>query len=1113
MSPDPKLPHEARQHLGGRSKFRLLSAALPLIFALSAGAATTHFTPLTSGEWGDVNARDGDRAFNVEYFHGLDLRGPAFAARLEPFVGSEPDTLSLTHGEAYSARWSATVTPARSGMFPVALRSTGAAVLKVDGRVVLTRPKRAGKFDQRTTGSVEMQRGKPYEFVVEFRNPAGTDRVALEWAAPKATETSSARAPVSQEIVVAPPAGTAIGADASLENGAYRTESRPDGTLIIVEKSTGAQASFAPEFAVVFQPPGHESKMDPKGAKYEDNGPVGNTNYLVPTWNKEPDFLLAAHPRARLRASAVSLRGDRIEWKFPAQAAYVLSAEVTLPADGTEPALTFHFRTTAAGQVSVGYVGAPVIPRADAEWIWQPLVWQDLRFPNRSYLTKEFECPIPFTLAGRGGDAIGVGADTREMPFRMPTNENSRFGVLVRNAAGEAQPMLFAPVLGGPESKMAANTSYDFTLRLIVRRGAWFNAYKHLARDLYHFRDYRENALCSLNTTIENMTDFVLNDRYCYWFPRYKTWGYQNDGGPGAGRQQSAADAVSLALVFDRAEFLNRRARPTLEYMLSRNTVSTNFNRPGFMGGHVNNASDLVAAYRLTGGRTTVIRDLFAPRTDGADTGKRPPPPHRNAIFAARNDLTNELVAYRLTGASAALQRARAAANRYIALRLARPAENYRDLGSSFWTEMAPAYDLLYELYDATRDPRYLQAAAAAMRQFTAYVYLVPVVPDGNFVANPGGRYHGQPVPEEIVPAWRVAANGLASECAGTAHSHRGVFMASYAAWMARLGYDAHEDFFRDIARNAVVGRYANYPSYAYRNGYTTLYQQPDYPLRSFEEIKKFTSAHYNHPLPMTAFLVDYLVSEIYARSEGQIMFPSDYTNTGAYFRNQVYGARPGKFYGDGNVFLWLPKRLVSLDSIQVNYAAARGNGRLYLALSNQSSRPVTTTLTIDAARVSLAGCHHARVWRDNQPAEDTTVTDGQGTVELSPKGLTCLAIDYAVVHTEIQAAMQDPACPPLPAGSSQTVHAVFGEVTATALRFGRGLTSVHVWLRAGPKQVHRAVFQYETKGRAVKHAVTEFPFEITVPVADSRTEFSCRVMADTTHNPAAAAELTVRLK
>jgi hypothetical protein len=423
-------------------------------------------------------------------------------------------------------------------------------------------------------------------------------------------------------------------------------------------------------------------------------------------------------------------------------------------------------------------------------------------------------------------------------------------------------------------------------------------------------------------------------------------------------------------------------------------------------------------------------------------------------------------------------------------LRVDRPAQNFKDVGSSFWHELAAAYDLLYELYQETGDVRYLRAATAAMQEFTAYIYLVPVIPTGDFVAQPGGRYNNQPVPEEIVPAWRVSPNGLTAECAGTAHSHRGVYMASYPSYLARLARDTGETFFRDIARHAIVGRYANYPSYAYRNGFTTVHQQPDYPLRSFEEIKKFTSAHYNHPLPMAAFLVDYLVSEAYLRSDGAIDFPSDYTNTGAFFRNKVYGARAGRFYGESGVYFWLPKRLVNADSAQLNYVAARGNGRLYLAFANQAPRAVTSTIMIDPARVTVPGAHHARTWTNNQPDAGTTVIDGRVTITVPPKGLVGLAIDGAACTTEIQEAMLDPAAAPLPAGSTATVRTTAGDVTATALRFGRGLTSVHVWLKAGPATVQRARLSWTDGGQARHADCAEFPFEFTVPVADAEAVF-----------------------
>jgi hypothetical protein len=1078
---------------------------LALLAILSGGArpmvghaqtAPAAFQPVASGEFGDVNAKDGDAAFNADYFAAPDLTGAPVTSRLEGAVGSGgARILGITGG--YSARWSATVTPNRSGEFPLSLRSIASAVLMVDGKILLQRADDATNFNQRTVGSVVMEASKPYEFVVEMRSPDGKGRIALEWARPQPLAAGAKTAVARSEQLAGPGRGELRAAVITLNNDSYSLASQPDGSFVLTQKGGSARATFAPEFAVVWQPPGAQSRMESKGGKYQDDK-LGWMNYVVPSWDKETDYLVAAHPRTRLRASGVAISNGLIKWSFPPQPGYELSAEVSLPAGRGEPVIVAQLKSQTAAQFSIGYVGAPATGQKSADWIWQPLIWQDKRFPNRSYLTKEFQCPIPWAMTGVSGTAIGVGVDAKELPYRMPTTSDSRFGVLVRNAAGEMQPMVFAPVLGGPESKINAGEDYQFTFRICARKEAWYDTYKHLAQSLYQFNDVRENGECSLNTTIENMMDYVLTDRFSYWYPKFKTWGYQNDGGPGAGRQQSAADAIGLALVCDSSAFYQRRALPTLEYMLSRKTVSTRMDRPDFMGGPVNIPADLVAAYRLTGGRIPIIRRHFEQSADGASTGQPQKPAAPGAIGLARNRMLEDLTQYRLTGRTAFLDRARAAADRYIELRIDRPVEDFRDAASSFWNELSPAWDVLYELYEETGDAKYRTAAAQAMRQFTGYTYLVPVIPSGNFTAQPGGIYNGQPVPEETVPAWRVSPNGLAAECAGTAHSHRGVYMTPYASYLARLGFAAGDSFFTDIARNAVVGRYCNYPSYAYRNGFTTLHQKADYPLRPFEEIKKFTSAHYNHPLPMAAFLVDYLFSDVFARSAGRIDFPSDYTMTGAYFRNRVYGARPGRFYDESGMVPWLPKGLLQLDSVQVNYLAARGNGKLYLALANQSARPVTTAIVLNPDRYKLEGAVPARQWRDNQPAEPMTVTGGRVTVTLSPKGLTCLAIEGGKAITEIQEAMLDPRCEPLPDGSSRTVATGFEDVTATALRFGRGLTTVHVWLKAKPSQVRSAKLIYRESGSSREVACPEFPYEFTVPVADAVGEFHCEVEAVT---------------
>jgi hypothetical protein len=113
-------------------------------------------------------------------------------------------------------------------------------------------------------------------------------------------------------------------------------------------------------------------------------------------------------------------------------------------------------------------------------------------------------------LVTHGGVTTGVLADPAEYPFQpLPNFANSRFGVALRNARGLAQPMLFAPLLGGAGSQMKAGETREFVMRLVVAKANLSATYERVARTLYGFADVRHNALGSLNATFERMLEFA----------------------------------------------------------------------------------------------------------------------------------------------------------------------------------------------------------------------------------------------------------------------------------------------------------------------------------------------------------------------------------------------------------------------------------------------------------------------------------------------------------------------------------------------------------------------------------------------------------------------------
>lgn len=213
--------------------------------------------------------------------------------------------------------------------------------------------------------------------------------------------------------------------------------------------------------------------------------------------------LFEAAQHVSLTAESVRQEQGRWIYTFPENPGFTLRAELSLPDDGAPPVLRYELTPKMDGYFSVGFLGAPAHALDEVDEIWQPLVWQEKRFPRTSNMTLAFRATVPSTFVTRQGKTIGVVVDPAEFPFDpLLVPGNSRFGVAVRNQKGLAQPMAFAPVLGGMGSRMQSGESSTFTLRPVIVPGDTTQAFEYVARHLYGFRDYRTNALGSLNDTL-----------------------------------------------------------------------------------------------------------------------------------------------------------------------------------------------------------------------------------------------------------------------------------------------------------------------------------------------------------------------------------------------------------------------------------------------------------------------------------------------------------------------------------------------------------------------------------------------------------------------------------
>lgn len=910
-----------------------------------------------------------------------------------------------------------------------------------------------------------------------------------------------------------------------------------EGGAIEVTTDDGARREFQPQFTVLMakEDPGLALRwcqipLEGEGVNDNQRGSRNTIPYNVVTWGRtsrpvviDPDQHVAdgfdptvdraygagrtanvfhAAPRATISAIGAEVENKVIYWRFNDHPQFQFSASVGLPPGTAPPILRWELKAVEEGYYSVGYTGAPPTNSAETEAIWQPMIWNERRFPDQPYLTQAFRCPLPTTLVTSGGVTTGVLAEPSELPFMpMPTNVNSPFGVALRNEEGKAQPAIFAPVLGGMGSKTKAGGRHRFSAHLVVHRGDCIDTFVYLARTIYDFHDYRHNAICSLNTTLENMIDYGMS-KWSRFNEELRGCDYSTDA-PGAVKNVSSLHPLSVALVTDNWEILKQRAWPMFEYALSREKflfttnpeqktqgASTKMTGPGVP------LSELTSLYIMSGGEA----DLFlrkAQRFYGQDKVF-------NLEAVTRGDRwQNSLALYRATGDDRWRQRTIELADAYLERRCAERPTDWFDPDSEgmfFWPSFVPQWIELLELYESIPEQRYLDAAHAGARAYTQFIWFCPKIPDGTVIVNKygkapryreGARYEDIHLPPEEVPAWRVSEIGLTPESSGTCKGHRAILNAHYAPSMLRLSQLTGDKFLHDVARSAIVGRYASFPGYHMNTARTTVYEKPDFPMRPVSQLNGVTSMHFNHIWPHAALVLEYLVTDTIARSDGKIEFPSAYCEGYAYLQGKVFGHAPGRFYDEDNVWLWMPHALVEPGNVEVNYIAGRGNGRLYLAFTNQSDEPILTTVRVNQELVPWAGTHAAHVRADNQSASDLTIEDGQFDVKLSPQGITTFVIDNVDIQLRFQDRLSAAVGEREPAWKGAYNKQSAAGLTGMVLSLGPELSSAYVYSRAPLGRFDQVELHYRIDDNPWQIASDDsYPFEWTVPLSESAVHF-----------------------
>ena len=767
----------------------------------------------------------------------------------------------------------------------------------------------------------------------------------------------------------------------------------------------------------------------------------------------------------------------------------------------------------------------------------------------------------------------------------------SNYGLSIRGKDGNVQPGAFAPVMGTYDSSFSANGTFKMTYRPMAtvsepKISSWYDNYERVISDYLKVTDYRNNYYASMTDTIFNMTELAMDDFYGGWSDEGKA--HYNMEGRNVVSDADPLSYMQLYLLTEDDNILNERTIPSMEFILSRSNATYNAygradeegNEHGYGSAqHIINAlvansdtlpigytamgfpegkegtsgignSSYFGAYKMTMGMMPMYQYLAAVRLNGTyiskaiQSGVNNPSEYlwqSRALALNKPDSDDETEAKQLSRAKthAGWYVDRRVNLEYTDAQIAKGANNAPGDELFIFKDFTPNIHVLLELYEETKEQKYLDAAQESARRLIATLWST-YMPEKNenYVIDSAradyinrvlksnranemwwhgdtrfrlgeaddawGSVSGGYIPkwndtakeQEVttVPAWTVSRVGLGIEQTMTFGYYSGnIIMSTWAADLMRIAHLTGDEMLETYARNAVVGRFANYPSY-YLTEYSTYQQQKDFPY-----IGPDTTQIYHHHIPvMISMLQDFLFSQAYSWSNKAVDFPSVRSQGYHYYSNRHYGFAPGKVYNEKNMWLWMKKGLVTVDNKQIDWFGARKDGRAAFVFTNASSEPVTTTVNF-GDEVAMGARVNSVIYT---PSGNSTkiIENKTTTVTVPPKATVAIAFNAnieAPAYSKMYGTNLTDRSKSFAASSVVNTNDVLGHV----VQISPSSYNAYVYSTYRPTSVDaengisRMIIRYSIGG-ATWQAATDltFPFEFSIPVSDSTKNFQYKV-------------------
>ncbi|MBR3941713.1 MAG: hypothetical protein IKJ55_00010, partial [Clostridia bacterium] len=799
---------------------------------------------------------------------------------------------------------------------------------------------------------------------------------------------------------------------------------------------------------------------------------------------------------------------NEVKLFFPAKDCANLTVTVSLDDLVKEPKFKLDATFNKDGAYSFLLFSGDALEESKINRTIAPFMYTRTGVPTTTNVISElfmFTPMVAFAAEEDAGEVVqGIVVDPSSTYQAVTYADTAHYGYLLRDKENGVRAQITAPLMGTAEANFKAGDSYTIAYRVLAGTDGWYNTFKHVTEDLYNVSDIRTNYYGTLNDAVYNIDDLVMDDKYVGWDDNGMGFYYAEMDHQVA--QCNILQMVQRYLMTEDEAFLDERVAPTVAFMLSRKNNHFNYDLSDttVLGSNeltatpsIGDAAQWAALYEMSQGRM----------------------PHtlQTAINKGASNIPAYVSFYNMTGDTKYLESIKTAADAVIA-KLSDATYNKGIRTSGFVLDDYTVYiAYLMYAYQLTGEQKYLDAAEefsqglmtalSAMGYQNGYannMYHVDpqTAADEHVIASDRAPWwwHGDfqwrveneygvskpaegmvsVVDEDDAPGWTFATAGLTTEHTFTAGNSNFILMNTWAPFMYKMADWTGDKYFETQGRNAILGRFTNYPGY-YIERYYTDYMKPVYPYEGPE----YNILYYTHVAPFQAIIEDFQIQEAQSRSNGKISFPEIWASSYSYFNSIQYGAKPGKMYDEEGMWLNNARDVVKSSDINVNYVAAKKDGVFGAALVNESANAVSTDITLGGA---LAGFNGAVTLYDEEGNKtETTATNGVFDVNIPAKGIVTAMVKSDLVTKPAYALDKILYNPTL-------------EKTQSSHTNGKGYViqfnpdKYHAYVYVIDKDIQSLTVEYEANGEKKTVTDNKYPFEALVKVESGSAEFNYKL-------------------